>query len=300
MIGEHPEVYGFPELHLFVADTVQNVIDLERSRNKLHAGGPPGLLRTLAQIHDGVQTNGTVFRAVGWLNERRNWSTKELMDYLLDAVSPKVGLEKSPVTSKKTMFLDRVYSYYPEAYYLHLTRHPVSTRSSWKEFAENKANRRKEGGRSERLDRLIGWHYMHMNILQFTATLPLGQALRVRGEDILSEPDVYLPQIAEWLGVRTDSNAIEAMKHPEHSPYACVGPDAARGGNDPKFMRSPELRSGRVKMPSLDAFLESENPEWFPVHGALSQAASRSGLKIAPHEKIAGEITELAHLLGYL
>jgi Sulfotransferase family len=300
MIGEHPELYAFPELHIFVSDTVQDVIDLERSRNKLHAGGPPGLLRTLAQIHDGVQTNGTVFRAIGWLNERRNWSTKKLMDYLLEAVSPKMGLEKSPVTSKKRAFLDRIYAYYPNAYYLHLTRHPISTRSSWKEFAEKKASRRKQGGRSEAVDRLIGWYHMHKNILQFTATLSLGQTLRVKGEDIISEPEIYLPQIAEWLGIRTDSYAIEAMKHPENSPYACMGPDVARGGNDPKFMRSPKLRGGRVKEPSLAAFFKSGHPQMFPRDGALSRAASRSGLKIASAERIADEVGELAHLLGYL
>jgi hypothetical protein len=299
IIGEHPDLYGFPELHIFVGDTVQDLIDFEKSNNKRHAAGPPGLLRTLAQIHDGVQTNGTAFRAIGWLNERRDWSTKKLMDYLLEAVSPKIGLEKSPVTSHKAVFLDRVYAYYPDAYYLHLTRHPISTRSSWGEFVENKAGRRKKGGR-ERMDRLVGWYHMHTNILQFTATLPLGQTLRVKGEDILSEPELYLPQIAEWLGIRTDSDAIEAMKHPENSPYACVGPDVARGGNDPKFMRSPKLRGGGVKVPSLDAFFKSEHPQWFPTDGALSQAASRSGLKIASGEKIAGEVAELAHLLGYL
>ena len=84
----------------------------------------------------------------------------------------KIGLEKSPVTSKKAMFLDRVYSYYPEAYYLHLTRHPVSTRSSWKEFAENKANRRKEGGRSERIGpahRLALHAYEHPAIYSHSA-----------------------------------------------------------------------------------------------------------------------------------
>lgn len=301
MIGEHPEVYAFPELHIFGSDTVQDVIDFEKSRNKLHAGCPPGLLRTLAQIHDGVQTNGTVFRAIGWLHERRNWSTKKLMDYLLEAVSPKMGLEKSPETAKKRAFLDRVYAYYPNAYYLHLTRHPLSTRSSWKEFIENKASRRPNQGRkSERMDRLIGWYHMHKNILQFTATLSLGQTLRVKGEDILSEPEVYLPQIAEWLGVRTDSDAIEAMRHPETSPYACIGPDVARGGNDPKFMRSPKFRAGRVKEPSLDAFFESEHPQMFPRDGALSRAAGRSGLKIASAERIADEIAELAHFLGYL
>jgi hypothetical protein len=300
IIGEHPDLYGFPELRIFVGDTVQDLIDFEKSNNKRHPAGPPGLLRTLAQIHDGVQTNGTALRAIGWLNERRDWSSKKLMDYLLEAVSPKIGLEKSPVTSQKTVFLERVYTYYPDAYYLHLTRHPVSTRSSWGEFVENKAKRRKAGGRSERMDRLVGWHHMHTNILQFTATLPLGQTLRVKGEDILSEPDVYLPQIAEWLGIRTDREAIEAMKHPENSPYASLGPDVAQGGNDPKFIRSPKLRGGRIKEPSLAAFFESGYPQWFPVDGPLSRAAGRSGLKFAPGEKFAGELLELAHIFGYL
>jgi hypothetical protein len=300
MIGEHPDLYGFPELHVFVGDTVQDVIDFERSSNKRHTAGPPGLLRALAQLHDGVQTNGAAFRAIGWLNDRRDWSVKRLMDYLLEAVSPKLGLEKSPVIAQKQMYLERAYTCYPDAYYLHLTRHPVSTRSSWGEFVENKAKRRKGEGRSERVDRLIGWHHMHTNILRFTSTLPLGQTLRVKGEDILSEPDVYLPQIAEWLGIRTDREAIEAMKHPENSPYARVGPDVARGGNDPKFMRSPELRAGRVKEPSLEAFLEEKFPRWFPAEGTFSQAAKRSGLKIADDEKIAEEISGLAHLFGYL
>ena len=228
-------------------------------------------------------------------------ASKKLMDYLLEAVAPKIGLEKSPVTSQKAVFLDRVYACYPDAYYLHLTRHPISTRSSWEEFLENKLSRRKEHGRSERMDRLVGWYHMHMNILRFTATLPLGQTLRVKGEDIISEPEVYLPQIAEWLGIRTDSDAIEAMKHPENSPYACVGPDVARGGNDPKFMRNPKLRGGAMREPSLDAFFEVQSSAVVPQRmGALSRAAGRSGLKIASGEKIAGEVTELAHLLGYL
>jgi hypothetical protein len=300
MIGEHPELYGFPELHVFVGDTVQDVIDFEKSWNKRHAAGPPGLLRTLAQIHDRGQTNGAAFRAIAWLNDRRNWSVKALMDYLLEAVSPKFGVEKSPVTTHKAIYLERAYACYPEAYYLHLTRHPVSTRSSWEEFMENKAKRRKGQQQSEHMDRFIRWHHMHTNILRFTSTLPLGQTLRLKGEDLLSEPDVYLPQIAEWLGIRTDREAIEAMKHPENSPYARVGPDVARGGNDPKFMRSPKLRAGPVKEPSLEEFLKENCPRWFPAEGTLSQAANRSGLKIADHEKIADEIFELAHLFGYL
>jgi Sulfotransferase family len=301
MLGEHPELYGFPELHVFVGDTVQEIIDFEKSQNEHHAAGPPGLLRALAQIHHGVQTNGTVLRAIGWLNERRDWPIKKLMDHLLEGVSPKWGLEKSPVTAKWPIYLERAYACYPDAYYLHLTRHPVPNRASWGEFLENKqAKRHKNEQRTARMDWLISWQHMHTNILRFTSTLPLGQTLRVRGEDILSEPDVYLPQIAEWLGIRTDREAIEAMKHPENSPYARVGPDAARGGNDPKFMQSPALRAGRVKEPSLEAFLKEKCPVWFPAEGRLSQAANRTGLKIVDDEKIAEEICELTHSFGYL
>ena len=298
VIGEHPDLYGFPELHTFVGNTVEEMIEVEKSHKKRHASGPPGLLRTIAQIHDGIQTNGTIFRAIGWLNERRTWPTKQLLDYFIEAVAPKMGLEKSPVTSQKPEFLERAYASYPDAFYLHLTRHPISTRASWGEFVDNKTSR-KDGGREERMDRLIGWYMMHSNIVNFTSSLPLGQTLRVKGEDILSEPDTYLAQIAEWLGIRTDAEAITAMQHPENSPYACVGPDAARGGNDPKFMRSPKLRGSRVKEPSLEAFFDTQSPQWFPKEGKLSEACRRSGLQIASDDKIIGEISRLSHHFGY-
>jgi hypothetical protein len=103
MIGQHPDIYGFPELHIFVGDTVQEIIDFEKRNKKGHAG-PSGLLRTLAQIRDGVQTNGSAFRAIGWLHDRRDCSTKKLMDYLLEAVSPKIGLEKVPSRRERLCF----------------------------------------------------------------------------------------------------------------------------------------------------------------------------------------------------
>lgn len=298
MIGEHPDLYGFPELHIFVGDTMEEVNAFEKAHNSRHTAGPPGLLRTIAQLHDGIQTNGTVFRAMGWLNERRSWTSKQMMDYLIERVAPKMGLEKSPPNAQKLKFMERAYASYPDARFLHLTRHPVSTRSSWSEFVANKASR-KDGGTEGRMDRLVGWHLMHSNILKFTSSLPLGQSLRIKGEDILSEPDTYLPQIAEWLGIRTDPEAITAMKRPENSPYACVGPDAARGGNDPKFMRSPKFRGSRIKEPSLAAFFEKEIPQWFPEDGKLAEACRRSGLQIASDATIIEEISSLAHRLGY-
>ena len=49
MLGEYPDLYGFPELHLFMGDTMQQVIDRESHPNKRRWFGPPGLLRTPAK-----------------------------------------------------------------------------------------------------------------------------------------------------------------------------------------------------------------------------------------------------------
>jgi len=51
-----------------------------------------------------------------------------------------------------------------------------------------------------------------------------------------------LKEITKWLGLEAHGKAIEAMKHPEQSPYACFGPPNARFGSDPGFLESPALR----------------------------------------------------------
>lgn len=297
MIGEHPDLYGFPELHCFTADTMGGVVDHEHHRKPTHPAGPPGILRLVAQLHDGIQTTGTIIRAASWLREHRDWTPREFLDHILEQIAPQTGVEKSPVTATKPSFLERAYDAYPDAYFLHLTRHPVSNRASWTEFVEAKLKGDPADWR-KRVDRLLGWYRMHQNILAFTNTLPAGQSLRLKGEDLLSEPGVYLPQIAEWLGIRTDAEAIEAMMHPETSPYAHPGPDLARGGNDPKFLRSPALRHKRVKEPSLAALLESGAVEWLPDQ--VRQAGESVGMQVRSGNEMGEAVARMAHELGYV
>ena len=265
----------------------------------MNYAGPPGVLRTIAELQYGAQTTGTIIKAGAWLVERRAWTTKELVDHLCGLVSPRIAVEKSPVTSSNMAFLQRTYSYYPDAYYLHLTRHPIPSRDSMAEFF-GKHNENRSGrthSRSVDFDPLLVWYRMNRNIMQFTAKLPTGQVMRVKGEEILSEPDRYLPQIAEWLGVRTDRAAIEGMKHPENSPYACVGPAPARGGNDVKFMRSPALREGRVREPSLREVLAKHEIAW--VSEERRNGFREAGFDFRPEREIALEIEGMALCFGY-
>jgi hypothetical protein len=97
-----------------------------------------------------------------------------------------------------------------------------------------------------------GWLELNGNITTFFASLPDERRCVVRGEDLLRAPDAPLRRIAEWLGLRTDDEAIEEMKHPERSPFAGFGPRGARYGNDLLFLENPVLRVAPAAPQSLE------------------------------------------------
>jgi hypothetical protein len=146
---------------------------------------------------------------------------------------------------------------FPEASLLHLTRHPRGTAESIITLRESNEALRKLNRvmtESERHDPERMWRLSHELVLAMTEALPLGQNMRLKGEWLMSNLALYLPQICDWMGIRSDPEAIEAMMHPENSPYACPGPANAPGGNDPNFLNEPRLdpaRLSRLKEPRL-------------------------------------------------
>jgi hypothetical protein len=102
------------------------------------------------------------------------------------------------------------------------------------------------------LDPQRGWYALHRNICEFLQSIPGEQHIRIRGEDVLQDLDHHLRALAAWLGLRTDAEAIEEMKHPERSPYASFGPPGARFGNDRFFLQDPVLRPSRAAPQRLE------------------------------------------------
>ena len=100
------------------------------------------------------------------------------------------------------------------------------------------------------------WLRINHNILDFTERLPLGQSMRIQGEQLLAEPERYLAQMTEWLGLTGDAHSIDAMLHPEASLYACIGPANARFGNDPNFLRNPRYAKRTIPPQRLEGPLE--------------------------------------------
>jgi hypothetical protein len=276
MLGQHPQLYGMPELNLFVADDLEGWYRYQ-VQQKRRPQATHGLLRTLAQFHDGEQTEATIQKAWNWIEQRRDWSTARVWDYLTELAQPRILVDKSPITVMQPEFLARARKMLPGAYFLHLTRHPLSTARSIEEYWQQKA----EFGFGEQtnVEALAIWYMTHKNIVDFTATLPAGQSALIQGEWLIGEPDRYLPQIAQWLGLRADSAAITAMKHPEASPFARLGPGNARFGNDRKFLTQPALRPTSFK--------------------ALPEIEGNPALAAMERKGTARALVELANYLGY-
>jgi hypothetical protein len=243
MLGQHPECYGLPELNLFVADDLAGAW---RWMERLMPHGQDGLLRVLAEIEEGEQTQASVDRARVWVGQHGAWTPRQVLTHIQERVGPKLLVEKSPATVFNSRALQRMREAFPNADYLHLIRHPYSTGRSLSSLAEQSAE---WNGRLSRLqmDTEELWLRTHKNIINFASALPIGQCMRIKSESMLSNPWLYLPQIAEWLGISTAADAIEAMMHPERSPYARPGPNQAMYGNDPDFIHNPVLNLDRLR-----------------------------------------------------
>ncbi len=255
LLAGHPGIYGFPEMLLFSAGSVGELLQTVPRPMQ-----PPafvqdqrsGILRAVADLVLGSQQDLAIGRAEQWLAARSSWSPRRLMDYLLELVYPQVGVEKSPETVMTGTALDSCLDSYPDARYIHLTRHPVTTMRSAIDHLRPWLN---QSEKALVVGAASSWYLSHLRIVSKLAGLPASQWTRIRAEDLLREPAAQLPPLLSWLGLPADDAVIARMLHTENWRFAGTGPSGRLLGGDPKFMTSPALRP--VPEPAEIAFDDS-------------------------------------------
>lgn len=187
------------------------------------------------------------------------------MRWIEAQIAPRRLLEKSPIHVLRWESLQRLVAVVDDEPVLHLTRHPVSSMVSLC------AAYRRGGRPITPQEALRVWVSGHSNILRWMAWNPGNRVMQVRCEDLLSNPEQQLQRMSEHVGVSSGPDAIAAMLHPENSPYACLGPNAAPSGNDPHWLASPALRclpdEGAIPKVTFDQLWdESELPPEMVMH----------------------------------
>jgi hypothetical protein len=264
MIGQHPRMYGLPETHLLRDET------LAGWWGRVDCAQYPmadGLVRAVAQLWFGEQTEVSVRKATGWLRRRASFATAHVMEILGEEVQPAMLVEKSPSMIYYPDVLERIADLFPQARFLHLVRHPRGHGESVLRYLQDVARHGSVPGWLSGLasfpnpfaraddapvDPQRSWYILNRNACIFFASLPDSRKLVFRGEDVLCEPEESLMDLFRWLGLQTGADDIEAMKHPERGPFARYGPPGARLGNDYFFLSDPTLRRARAEPFSLD------------------------------------------------
>lgn len=252
VIGQHPELFGTPELNLFRSKSMRHFIELRR----LHMG----LLRLVAQLYAGEQTVESIIMARNWMLARRDRTTAEVHRELCAKVAPRALVQKSPRYQRRLSYMEAVLDAFPDARFIHLLRHPRGTCQSYLEMQEEAVQLLAcadlgavdRTGPEPLADPQILWHDYHLRILAFEEKVDPKRWLRIVGEDFLADMDEHLKRVCRFLDVSDAPEAIALMKRPEDSPFACFGPLNAVGGNDPKFLADPHLRPYRRKSQSLE------------------------------------------------
>jgi hypothetical protein len=289
MLGQHDQLYGLLETGLFNVATMAEWWQTSR---------PVGLLRCVAQLFFGEQTEVSVVKAEAWLRRRNSLSTAHVFEEIALRVAPRKAVEKTPAMVFDVDHLRRTHEMFPGGHYLHLLRHPRGYGESvmnhvlrlaaerdeapprWLEHlqpldeAHNGSRPVRRRSRPANRDPQWDWLRLHDNILTFLEDIPADRKLTVRGEELLADPDHHLRVITRWLGLRSDDAVIEAMKHPEDGPYSFLGPPNARFGTSRYFLKEPQLRPDRGRQHSLQGALPwREDGAWLaPPVSRLARA----------------------------
>lgn len=280
ILAPHPGLVDVPETNLATAATL---LEWRVRQGWGRALGTEGLLRAVAEFRFGDQTAGAVRAARWWIDRHLGLATDDMWSLLEDWVRSLPMVEKSPAVGYERVSLEWLIDRWPSARYVHLVRHPVSYSLSMLDMPAARRWMALQGavddsGGESCLDPKRLWLRAHATIVAALTRIPGDRRVRIRTENLLSDPRRVLTSIARHFRLPVDSGTADAMLHPERSPFAHLGPPGARFGNDPSFLQQPELRKPRSGGPPS---LEDRLP-W-----------RRDGRRLSP------EVAKLAGRLGY-
>jgi Sulfotransferase family len=269
-LGQHPQLYALPELHLFGAEYVGDWLEQcsQSGFNMEH-----GLLRAVAELVFKGQTESTVRETRGWLLRRTNDTTGFLLEDLAGRVHPRMLVEKSPSMVYRPEAMQRAIAMFPDSRFLHVVCHPRAygesvmetlrelsfaktlSSSHWLlELAHLPYSEASNGGRLyEDTDPQRAWYVLNRQICDFLESVPPDQQMRISCEALYRDVAASLKKIVTWLRLSTNAEDLEMMQHPEHSPYYHQGPPGAMFGTDLFLPHPPGLNWNQQELQDLNA-----------------------------------------------
>ncbi|HEY0973500.1 MAG TPA: sulfotransferase [Solimonas sp.] len=261
-LAGHPALYALPELCLFMADTVGELLDIFRLSQGPHADG---LLRAVAQLEFGVQADPEIEAATQWLAQRREWTVGALLDELARRVAPRRLVIPDTETPLRPNDLRRLRRHAPTAVAVQVVRHPWTQAQRLVRWGHDRLfippDFKDHAWDPPLIEPQVPWLRANRNIEQRYADAP--QRLhRVSDESLDDAPSATLTALCRWLELPDDAATLDAMHADEAAwAYGGHGPRRAPYGLEAEVLEMPPARERGE--PAAEASLEAVLP-WRP------------------------------------
>jgi hypothetical protein len=234
VLGQHPEVYATPGLHLHGGALVCDSIAFARNEqpSQMHS-----LLRTIAHLYSSEQTVESIEMARRWLRRRDHLPSDQVHREICQKAAPRALIERCPVRAGATAILQFMGGAFPDARFVYLVRHPFAqgraTLSDLQSAKKLIRDHRQNDAQTSELDPQFAWFETQIAILEFLDAMPKERQWHLRVEDLAAEPAAVLGDLCSWLGLAWSSDILSAMLAFENSPFYGPGPINAPSGYDP-------------------------------------------------------------------
>ena len=225
-LGAHPRLCALPQLNVFMADNVAQLLDIHALSQAAHADG---LLRAVAQLEFGAQDDQTIAWSRRWLAERADWTTQQLLEYLAARAAPRRLLLAETEAALRPMDLRRL-ARVPDALLVQVVRHPYAQGLLHAQWLQGRLfvppDYKDHSVQPARIEPQIGWLRANRNLENFAQGG--ARLLRVRFEDCMGE-GAALAQLARAIGIEDSASAGA-------SDFAGFGPSSAPYGLDDELL----------------------------------------------------------------
>jgi acyl-CoA synthetase (AMP-forming)/AMP-acid ligase II/LPS sulfotransferase NodH len=244
MLAGHPKLFSPPELYLLSYTTLAD-------RKAWFSGSQrfqlEGNIRALMQIR-----NQPLEEVQAWFAdlEAKAFPTQEYYGLLQELLGDKILTDKTPAYATHLETLERGETWFEEAIYIHLLRHPYGMIRSFEEAKlEQLWYPRLVGadaghpdaspyGRRQLAEMI--WQILHENIVTFLKKIPAERQFQLRFEDVVQDPEAAMRDVCKRLGLDYQPDMVTPQQNKKQRMTDGIH-EVSRMIGDPKFHQHKKI-----------------------------------------------------------
>lgn len=207
MLAGHPELFAAAELQLLGFHTLAERDAAFQGKFRLWREGTLRALMELRGLNaDAAETTMLDYQAKGF-------TTKQFYGVLQEWIGERRLVDKSPSYVLDPAALEKAERDFKEPYYIHLVRHPLAMIQSFERYHMEQVLFVEPHNFSSRQLAELVWLISHQNTLRFLEHVPDSRQIRIRYEDLVTDPETSLRACCSKLDIPFHPDLLDPYKN---------------------------------------------------------------------------------------